>query len=160
VNFYDEENRLLGVCPVWLREIIIFGLDKGAREGEILGLTNKSVDLFQRVVIILQGNTEQYKTIPLTSRVFELLKAKTKVRHLHHDFVFPSDNGTRITASNLGRAFRNALKKVKIENFRFHDLRHTSASRAAQAGLDLYLIQKYLGHKDPRMVQRYSHHSV
>jgi integrase len=157
---HDEEVRVLEICPPWLREIVIFALDTGAREGEILGLTMKSVDLFQRAVTILQSKTGQYKTVPLTSRVFELLKSKAKVKHLHHDLVFPSENGSRITGSNLGRAFRNALKKTKIEDFRFHDLRHTFASRLAQGGIDLYLIQKYLGHQDPRMVQKYSHHSI
>ncbi|OGP93674.1 MAG: hypothetical protein A2157_00050 [Deltaproteobacteria bacterium RBG_16_47_11] len=102
---YDEEERLLEICPNWLREIVIFAVDTGAREGEILELQGKSVDLFRRVVTILQGKTEQYKTIPLTSRAFEILKKRIKVRHLHHDLVFPSKNGTRITETNLGRAF-------------------------------------------------------
>jgi integrase len=157
---YDEEERLLEVCPSWLREIVIFALDTGAREGEILGLDDKMVDLFRKIVTILQSKTGQYKTIPLTTRVLEILKANLKVRHLHCNLIFSSENGTRITASNLGRAFRKALKSAGIEDFRFHDLRHTFASRCAQGGVDLYLIQKYLGHKDPRMVQRYSHHSI
>jgi integrase len=111
----------------------------------------------------LQSKTGQYKTIPLTSRVFEIVKNKIKIKHLHHrahNLVFPSENGAKITASNLGRAFRKALKKAGIEGFRFHDLRHTFASRCAQGGVDLYIIQKYLGHKEPKMVQRYSHHSI
>ena len=96
-----------------------------------MGLTRKSIDPFRKVVTILQGKTGQYKTIPLTSRVFEILKNKIKVRNLRHDLVFPSENGTKITASNLGRAFRKALKKVSIEDFRFHDLRHIAASYLA-----------------------------
>ncbi len=54
----------------------------------------------------------------------------------------------------------NALEKAKVENFHFHDLRHTFASRLAMAGKDLYLIQRLLGHREPRMVQRYAHHSI
>lgn len=154
---YDEEDELLKVCSPWLREIVIFALETGAREGEILEFNRKSFDPFRRVVTILQSKTGQYKTIPLTSRVFEILKDKIKVRN---NLVFPSQKGTRITDTNLGRAFRNALKKAKIEDFRFHDLRHTFASRCAQGGVDLSIIQKYLGHKDFRMVQRYSHHSI
>ena len=157
---YDEEERLLEACPQWLSEIIIFALDTGAREGEILTLNVKSIDPFRRVATILQSKTGQYKTIPLTSRVFEILKNKIKVRNLHHDLVFPSENGTKITASNLGRAFRKALKKVGIEDFKFHDLRHSYASRLVQSGIDPYTIQRLLGHKDPKMVQRYAHHSV
>jgi integrase len=157
---YDEEERLLEACPQWLKEIVIFALDTGAREGEILALNMKSIDLFRKVGTILQGKAGQYKTIPLTSRLIEILKSKIKVRHLHHDLVSPSQNGMRITDTNLGRAFRGALRKAKIENFHFHDLRHTFASRCVQGGIDLSVVQKYLGHKDPRMVQRYAHHSV
>jgi integrase len=156
----DEEKRLLSACPQRLGEIILFALNTGAREGEILGLTWQNIDLFRKVVTIRQGKTGQNKTIPLTANIFDLLKNKSKVRHLQYNLVFPSENGTRITASNLGRAFREGLKKAKIENFHFPDCRHSFASRLAQAGVDLYVIQKLLGHKDPRMVQRYSHHSV
>ena len=157
---YEEEKQLFEVSPEWLKEIIIFALNTGCREGEILGLTWQGVDLYKKIVVIRQSKTGYTKTIPITPTLFELLKTKNKVRHLHYNLVFPSENGTRFTASNLGRTFRSALKKVKIDNFRFHDLRHSFASRLAQSGVDLYLIQKLLGHRDPRMVQRYSHHSV
>ena len=146
---YGEEDQLLKVCPPWLREIVIFALDTGAREREILELNGKSFDPFRRVVTILQSKTGQFKTIPLTSRVFEILRNKTKVRHLHHDLVFPCQKGTRITDANLGRSFRNALKKAKIDGFRFHDLGHTFASRCAQGGVDLSIVQKYLVTKTP-----------
>lgn len=143
----DEEKKLLSACPPWLREIVIFGVNTGAREGEILDLTWTDVDLFRRVVIVRQGKTGRTKTIPLTSTAFNLVKKKAKVRHLHNNLVFPSQNGTRMSDTNLGRAFRSTLKKVRIDNFHFHDLRHTFASRLAQAGVDLYVIQKLLGHK-------------
>ena len=155
---YGEEDSLLNACPKWLRDIVEFALNTGARMGEILELTWKDVDLFRRVVVIHQGKTEQNKTIPLTPTAMDVLKRR--VRHIRTSLVFPSVNGTRITNTNLGRAFRKALKRAGIEGFRFHDLRHTFASRLAMAGKDLYVIQKLLGHREPRMVQRYAHHSV
>jgi integrase len=157
---YADEARLLAITPPWIKEIIQFALMTGAREGEILSLQWPQVDLFRKVVSIHQEKTGFTKSIPLTSTLFELLKCKAKIRRLHCSLVFPSENGTQITASNLGRAFRNVLKKLDIKDFRFHDLRHTFASRLAQNGIDLYLIQKLLGHREPRMVQRYAHHSV
>ena len=54
-------------------------------------------------------------------------------------------------------AFKNALEKSRIENFRFHDLRHSFASALVQKGVDLYQVQRLLGHKDSRMTQRYAH---
>ena len=50
------------------------------------------------------------------------------------------------------------MKKAEITDFRFHDLRHTFATRLAQAGVDLYKISKLLGHKNIRTTQRYAHH--
>ncbi len=59
---------------------------------------------------------------------------------------------------NLRRAFNIALDKTGIQNFHFHDLRHTFATRLAQRGIDIYKISRLLGHQDIRMTQRYSHH--
>jgi integrase len=91
---------------------------------------------------------------------FELLKANAKTRRLGCNFVFPSHAWTRIDQSHLIRAFRKALEKAKIENFRFHDLRHTFGSRLAQAGVDTFTIMKLMGHKDIRSTLRYMHHSM
>ena len=50
------------------------------------------------------------------------------------------------------------MKKARIEDFHFHDLRHTFATRLIQAGVELYKVQRLLGHKSPMMTQRYAHH--
>jgi len=59
---------------------------------------------------------------------------------------------------NVSRAFRNVAKKAHIRDFRFHDLRHSFATRVVQAGKDLYKVQSLLGHKTAAMTQRYAHH--
>jgi integrase len=56
------------------------------------------------------------------------------------------------------RAYYGALEKAGIEDFTFHDLRHTFATRLVQRGVDLYKVQRLLGHKTPSMTQRYAHH--
>ena len=83
-------------------------------------------------------------------------KAEEKVIGIK-GIVFGTSCGTKILPSNLRRAFYNALKKAGIEDFKFHDLRHTFATRLAQKGVDLYKIAKLLGHEDIRMTQRYAH---
>ena len=55
-------------------------------------------------------------------------------------------------------SFHYTARKAKVEDFRFHDLRHTFATRLVQSGKDLYKIQRLLGHKTPSMTQRYAHH--
>jgi len=59
---------------------------------------------------------------------------------------------------NVSHAFKRAIRKAKVEDFRFHDLRHTFATRLVQAGKDLYKVQRLLGHKTVAMTQRYAHH--
>jgi len=90
--------------------------------------------------------------------VLSILKERSKVRPLKTNLVFYSGAYTEIDVNNLRRAFCSALEDAGIEDFRFHDLRHTFATRLVQGGVDLYKVQRLLGHKSPIMTQRYAHH--
>ena len=72
--------------------------------------------------------------------------------------VFSREDGQLLSIHDLRRGFETALEKARIEGFRFHDLRHTFATRLAQKGVDLFTIQKLLGHKSFAMTERYAHH--
>tara|TARA_B100002003_G_scaffold29979_1_gene24855 strand:+ start:762 stop:1070 length:309 start_codon:yes stop_codon:yes gene_type:complete len=72
--------------------------------------------------------------------------------------VFFNSNGEKINSNVLRTAFYSVLREVGFDNFRLHDLRHTFATRLAQAGVDIFKISKLLGHKDIKMTQRYAHH--
>src|SRR6185503_9339821 len=63
-----------------------------------------------------------------------------------------------IDPNHLRRALRPATRKAGLQDFHFHDLRHTFATRLVQSGVDLYKVQRLLGHKSPTMTQRYAHH--
>lgn len=155
---YEEEKALLAKSPEWLREIFIFALNTGMRKGEILSLAWKDVDLFRKVLIVRETKNKTPRTIPLNKAVMELLKQKAKVRQLQIHFVFHSQANSRLMERNLSRAFYRALELSEVKDFRFHDLRHTFATRLAQNGIDLYKISKLLGHKDITTTQRYAHH--
>lgn len=155
----DEEERLLAASPAWLREVIIFALNTGMRQGEILSLQWRDVDFARSVLVVMKSKNRERRTIPLNGRVFKLLMEKQQGSLLKSGLVFTTSRGTRINARNLARAFYGAMEKGRIENFRFHDLRHTFATRLVQAGIDLYKVQRLLGHKTPAMTQRYAHHS-
>ncbi len=155
---HEEESMLLTACPGWLKEIIIFALNTGMRQGEILDLEWSHVDLFRKTITIMRSKNGERRTLPLNKTTLELLKTKAKVRHIKGNYLFISQNGTRIIQRNLLRAFYQARETARIQNFRFHDLRHTFATRLVQAGVDLYTVSKLLGHKDVRMTQRYAHH--
>lgn len=154
----EEEERLLKVCPLWLRELVIFALNTGMRLGEIISLEWKGVNLFRRTVTIFNSKNKEPRTIPINETVFEMLKNKAKVKSIKTNLVFYSDNHTMLLKTSVDHAFQAALKRVGIKDFRFHDLRHTFATRLVQAGKDLYKVQRLLGHKSPFMTQRYAHH--
>ncbi len=154
----EEEEKLLNTSPKWLQELIIFSLETGLRQGEILNLQWPQVDLFRKTITILEQKNRGKDTIPLNERALEVLKAKAKVRHIKTNYVFHNNNGNRIGVGNLLRAFYLATKRANLKGFRWHDLRHTFATRLVQAGVDLYSVQKLGRWKNIQMVMRYAHH--
>ncbi|MDP6527717.1 MAG: site-specific integrase, partial [Candidatus Pacebacteria bacterium] len=131
----------------------------GLRRDELLSLEWKRVDLSLKTILIQKTKNGRPKTVPLNETALSILEKKSKVGSIKNDLVFISDHGTKIKGSNLWRAFKKALERAGIEDFTFHDLRHTFATRLVQRGEDIYKVAKLLGHKDIRMTQRYSHHT-
>ena len=154
----DEEKRLLESSPEWLREIIVFALNTGLRQDELLSLEWNRVNLFRKTILIQKTKNGKPKTLPLNKVALGVLNRRLKVKSIKNDFVFFSRNGKKINKHNLRLSFYRVMKKAEITDFRFHDLRHTFATRLAQAGVDLYKISKLLGHKNIRTTQRYAHH--
>jgi len=160
---YEEEEALLSKSPQWLKEITIFAIETGCRREEILSLTWKDVDIFKKVVTIFAKKTGDRRNIPLTTKAFDILKSKEKARTKRgsikrEEIVFAHPGRQKVNFHTLRWAFEKALEKAEIEGFRFHDLRHTFASRLAQQGVDPYTIQKLMGHKTFTTTQRYAHH--
>lgn len=158
-----EEEQLLAVCLPWLRNLVTMALHTGMRLGEILSLRWALVDLVHRRVMVqtVLAKTARARTIPLneTARLLLAVHALSSSPE-PGSLVFGTSCGTEHTGSNVNRAFRLAVKRAKIAPVRFHDLRHTFATRLAQNDVDLYRIQRLLGHTSPTMTQRYAHHST
>ena len=155
----EEEQKLLASSPTWLKEIITFAINTGLRLSEILDLKWSRVDLSRRTITILEEQKNQGRdTLPLSEGALAVLKERAKARRGETELVFSTSNSTRIGSRNLERAFYSALKKSGIEPLRFHDLRHTFATRLVQAGVDLYTVQKLGRWKTISMVMRYAHH--
>ena len=130
------------------------------RRGEILSLEWPKVDLRNKVVTIFASKTGERRTIPLTQRALDvlLLRQGAKVRSLAHDLVFTHPESKAVNIHTLREAFERSLRKAVVDGFRFHDFRHTFASRLAQQGVDPYTIQKLMGHRTFATTQRYAHH--
>jgi len=155
----DEETRLRTAAPDWLREIITFALNTGMRQGEILSLQWQDVDFARGTLVVMKSKNRERRTIPLNSTVFELLAAKQAANSKKDGSVFLTGLGNPLKVRYLARAFMKARERAGIPDFRFHDLRHTFATRLVQKGVDLYKVQRLLGHRTGLMTQRYAHHS-
>lgn len=156
---YEEEEKLLLSSPEWFQEVIVFDLNTGLREGELVDLSWKNgIDLFRKVIAVVKSKNDEKRTIPMNKKVLEMVKAKNKVRPIH-DRVFYCEKGP-LTCDVIQYQFRRVCVKAGIEDLHFHDLRHTFATRLIQAGEDIYSVQKLLGHKTLSMTARYAHHSI
>lgn len=154
-----EEARLLAAAPAWLKELIVFALNTGMRQGEILALNWTDVDFTRGTLVVMKSKNHERRTLPLNSTVFALLAEKQAGSGNQEGRVFTTSTGGPLKARYMGRAFANVRARAGVSAFRFHDLRHTFATRLAQKGVDLYKVQRLLGHKTGTMTQRYAHHS-
>jgi site-specific recombinase XerD len=154
----DEERKIIDNSSDWLREIVTFGLYTGLRLEEILSLEWSRVNLLRRTILIKDTKNGNPKTLPVNKIALDVLNQRSIVKCIKNDFVFFNSSGEKVSSNVLRTAFYSVLKKVGIDDCRLHDLRHSFATRLAQAGIDIYKISKLLGHKDIKMTQRYAHH--
>lgn len=176
LRFLDEEEiaRLIEACPVHLRNIVICALNTGMRRGEILSL--KWAQIRNGFIYLEKTKTNESRQIPVNDTLAELFKSIRKRQQLRSNYVFtfvncggamkdPVKNAKCVKlledegmpVNEVKNAFRTALKRAGIENFRFHDLRHTFASQMILKGASLKVVQEILGHKNISMTMRYAH---
>jgi len=155
----DEEERLLKVSPRWLQKIIVFAINTGLRQSEILDLKWSQVDMARRTITILEQKNRCIDTLPVDETAMDVLRERQRDGLPECNLVFPGQNGTRILNRNLFRAFNVATGRAEIDRFRFHDLRHTFATRLVQNGVGIYEVQKLGRWKNSSMVMRYAHHN-
>ncbi|KPJ67183.1 MAG: integrase [Coxiella sp. DG_40] len=154
-----ERGKLLAAAKEstnpYLYLVIVLCLSTGARRMEILGLSWQNVDLNRSVITLHETKNNERRVLPITGHALELFKQHAKVRRIDTDLVFPSHNPKK--PMDIRTPWETALKKAEIEDFRFHDLRHSAASYFAMDGASLAEIAEVLGHKTLQMVKRYAH---
>lgn len=154
----DERERLLAACRAsWddrLYPLVLLAVSTGARQGELMSLKWRDVDLTRGVGILHDTKNGERRAIALTGPALEILIERSENRHPTNDAIFASSDGR---AWFPLRPWRAALRESGIADFRFHDLRHTAASYLAMSGATTAEIAEVLGHKTLQMVKRYSH---
>jgi len=156
----DEEARLLAACKVdsnpYLHPIVDLALQTGMRRGEILGLRWEDVDYEAEQITLQQTKNGERRRIPLFPEIRPTLEA-CKAFSGHTGLIFPPRRLGSV-AADITTAFKRVCKRAGIENFRFHDCRHTAASFLAMDGTQQLTLMKLFGWKTAHMALRYAHH--
>lgn len=149
-----EVRRLLLELPEHLAAMVRFSILTGLRQRNVRELRWAQVDLGRRAVWIHAHEAKGRKgiSVPLAPEAAEILAAQ---QGKHAEFVFTYRDKPIRWVNNT--AWKGALKRAGIEDFRWHDLRHTFATFHAQAGTPLHVLQELGGWSGPVMVQRYAH---
>jgi integrase len=143
----------------------------GLRQGELLGLRWRDVDLQARRIRVVSpyvrgefGDPKSEgsgRSLPLASRVVEAVTALRERSVYSHDselvFAHP-ESGNPLDRSKLIRRFKQATERAEVRQITFHELRHTFGTRMAAAGVPLRTIQHWLGHADSKTTQVYAHY--
>jgi integrase len=151
----EEFKQLLAQLPGYLNPIVSLAYYTGMRRGEILRLTWKRVNMQEGYLNLEPEDTKnsEPRRIYFNEILWEIFRRARKVRNLKHDYVF-TYRGKPIKEFREG--FNKALEKAGIENFHFHDLRHTFNTNMRKAGVDQTVIMKLTGHKTLSMFNRYN----
>ena len=150
----EQAEALLGELPVHQREVVIFALATGLRQSNVLGLEWSRVDLEAGHAWVDADQSKNGKPIavPLNATALEVLRRQLG-KHRERVFTYA---GKPLATANT-RAWRKALKRAGIENFRWHDTRHTWATWHRQSGTPTHELQRLGGWRSSVMVERYAH---
>ena len=148
----EEYERLLAACPPHTARIMKMAYYTGMRQGEILNLKWDQVDIKQGMVRLRPEDTktDDARTIPLQPAVIAMLNEMPRTIH---GFVFTCDGRP---VKEVKRSFKTACKRSGIENFTFHDLRHTCINNWRLQGHDYFRIMAASGHKTMNVFKRYN----
>lgn len=152
-----EENELLRELSGQLRSIVIVALNTGARLGEVLSLEWGHVDFNNERILLEKTKSGKSREIPINQTLMIELE-KMQVLNGKSPYLF-FNPGTGKPFMNVRKGFIAACDRASIEGLRFHDLRHTFASRLVKKGVDIITVKELLGHSSVRITERYTHSS-
>lgn len=157
----DEERLYLMAASQPLRDVAIIMLEAGMRPEEVCRMERRHVHINEGYVFNPYGKTKAARRkLPLSRRAAEVLRHR--LANGAGAFVFPSTRGGNDPSKpvvKLNAAHNGAVSRAKLDPFRLYDLRHTFATRATEAGVDLVTLAALLGHSRVQMVMRYAHPS-
>ena len=155
----EEKERLLVACNSVNNHLylaVVLALSTGARQQEIWGLLWSDVNFEKGFITFTETKNDEFRSVPLVGLGRELLLEHSRIRRIDSDLVFPSKKNPAVSY-DFRNPWKKALVVAEVEDFRWHDLRHSCASYLAMNGVPMLTIAEILGHKTLSMVQRYTH---
>lgn len=143
----DQNGRFLpGPRNPWMKPFFILALETGARRSDLLRLQWDQVDLVRRIAVLNTSKNGRGRILPLSSKAAEVMLSLPRLDNR----VFP------VTADSIKKAWERAKRRAKV-SVRFHDTRHEATSRLFEKGLNIMEVASITGHRDLRMLHRYTH---
>lgn len=150
----EEEVRLYKALPEFLKPIVTVALHTGMRRGEILNLKWSNIDFDYGFIELLQTKSGKARKIPISEKLMEIFNNLHVNTRSEYVFINPE---TGLPYVDIKKSFNKAREAAGIKNFRFHDLRHTVATRLVEKGIDLLVVMDILGHSKIETTMRYAH---
>jgi integrase len=136
----------------WVQRIVTMAINTGMRQGEIFDLTWFDVDLSRGLLHVRVSKNGKDRFVPINQTIRTMLERLPRTS----EYVFPSPK-TEGRLVDVKFRFDKAKREAGIRDFRFHDLRHTAATRMADGGADAFALAEIFGWSDVRMALRYTH---
>jgi integrase len=167
-----EFELLMAKCAPHMRVIVLAGAATGIRRGNLLALTWKQIDFDDGRIHLPKTKNGRPLNIPITGllrQVFKIVRKDQLKQHMaegrrgnppDHVFIYTRKVHGRMVISpilDIKTGFRAACRRAKLEDVRFHDLRHTFATCLRDARVDMHRIGELLGHSWTSVTQRYAH---
>jgi integrase len=157
---YHQKPKITGEFADFLRPAVLLSLNTGIRRGALFALKWGDVDLDQQTITLRGDDAKSGKTtrLPLSDDAVDVLTSwKAQSKETGPDsLIFPSPKTGEVIGEPR-RSWESVLRAAGIENFRWHDLRHTFASWLVMRGIDLNTVRELMGHADMKMTMRYAH---
>ena len=153
----EEQKLYLLAASQPLQDIATLMLETGMRPEEVYRIRRENVHIEQGYLFNPNGKTKAARRkIPLSAAACDVLLKRLQNEKIKGEFLF-SGRSTDAPIVKVNAAHTATAKRCKVAPFRLYDLRHTWATRAAMAGVDLVTLAAMLGHSRIQMVLRYAH---
>ena len=152
----EEKDNLLAECDPELKDAVKLALLTGARKQEIWKLRYDAINWKHKFISFYETKTGIPRSVPMSQEMHTILSGRAKVNQLKSKYVFPSPKKVN-SPNSFEKAWDNALRRSGVKDFRWHDLRHTSASYMVMAGISLRTVADILGHANVSMTFKYAH---